>query len=82
VYIYNIYAAREKPEDYKNFEGFASLWEISVTSIWNLFAKKAEWQYIEDFDILRDLIEKLDEDCIFVMYCAGNLDYLVRERMS
>jgi UDP-N-acetylmuramate--alanine ligase len=25
VYIYNIYAAREKPEDYKNFEGFASL---------------------------------------------------------
>jgi len=80
-YIYNIYFAREKMEDYKSFYWFQWLNNFTVNSIGNLFAEKIWWKYFELFDDVWNVIKSLDKDSIFVFYSAGNLDYLIRQKL-
>lgn len=79
--IYAIYAAREKIEDYKDFEIFQNMSELSIDKAGELFAKEAGWIYIKDFEILWEKLGHYTNEVVVVVYSAGDVDYLIRGRI-
>ena len=78
-YIYDIYAAREKIEDFSNEEIFKDLNLKSVEDLWNAFAKHCWNTYLKDFSEIEKIINDADWDSIIVIYSAGNIDYKLRQ---
>ena len=59
-YIYDIYAAREKIEDFSNEEIFKDLNLKSVEDLGNAFAKHCGNTYLKEFTEVENVIEKSD----------------------
>lgn len=81
VVVYDIYAAREKIEDYQDFAWFEDLDELSVESIGHHFAKKSWGVYMDNFDTLWSKLVTFGEDTVVVLYTAGDLDYHLRSQL-
>ena len=81
-YIYDIYAAREKIEDFSNEEIFKDLNLKSVEDLWNAFAKHCWNTYLKEFSEIENIIENADWNSIIVVYSAGNIDYKLRQYLE
>jgi len=82
IFIYDLYAARENLEKYKNINIFKNLKTITKSSIWNLFAKETNWIYISEKQELINLINKIQKNNIIILYTAWDLDYIVRNHIT
>lgn len=78
-YIYDIYAAREKIEDFSNEEIFKDLNLKSVEDLWHAFAKHCWNTYLNDFSEVEKIINNADWNSVIVIYSAGNIDYKLRQ---
>ena len=78
TFIYDIYAAREKIEDFAHKEIFKQYHLTSVEDLGNIFAQHCWSTYLKDFSEVEEVIEKAGEDVVIVVYSAGDIDYHLR----
>lgn len=76
VFIYDIYAAREKLDTFKKFK------IKSIQDLWENFAKACWWVYISDFDNVKWIISSWKKNEIIVIYSAWDLDYKLRKYLK
>lgn len=82
IYIYDIYAARENlQEQLSNFKNRNTQNINSIAELWNLFAKECGWQYITKINNIFDIINSQKNDSIIIFFSAGDLDYLIRNKI-
>ena len=81
-YIYDIYAARERIEDFANEEIFREMKLSSVEDLGNAFAEHCGAEYCSDFGAVEKIIENADEKCVIVVYSAGDIDYQLRKYLG
>lgn len=81
VYIYDIYAAREKIEDYKGqMQNIAHLNEVSdLVSFWNVFAEHCGGKYLVSFNEVQWILDGMWSDEILIFFSAWDLDYKMRK---
>ena len=85
TFIYDIYAARERIE--KMAEDFKKLSEdygniASVEDLGNVFAQHCGSRYLKTFEEIEEVIEKVGEDEVIVVYSAGDIDYRLRQYLG
>lgn len=79
VIVYDIFAARENL--LKELKKFENLWLSNLKNIkelWQTFAENCWWKYLENFDEIKQLIDSGNKDDVFLVYSAGNIDFLLR----
>lgn len=81
-YIYDIYAAREKIEDFADEEIFKNFDLKTVEDLWNAFSKHCWNSYLKDFSEIEKIIENSDSNSVIVFYSAGNVDYKLRQLLK
>ena len=81
-YIYDIYAARERIEDFAHEELFKEMHLTSVEGLGTSFANHCNAQYLTSFPAVEDIIKKADEKSIIVVYSAGDIDYSLRKHLK
>lgn len=74
IFIYDIYAARESLDTFKKFK------IKSIQELWENFAKVCGWEYISDFNKIKEKIQSWKKNEIIVIYSAGDIDYKIRRR--
>lgn len=81
VYIYDIYAAREKIEDYaeqmKKISGEEKVSDLVFFG--NIFASHCGGRYLSDFDEVKWILDGVWSDEILIFFSAWDLDYKVRK---
>lgn len=86
VYIYDIYAARERIEDYKEqMQNIAHLSDGKVSdlvSFWNIFAERCGGKYLVNFDEVKWILDGIWSDEILIFFSAWDLDYKMRKQMN
>ncbi len=81
-YIYDIYAAREKIEDFAEKETFKQYHLKTVEDLGNSFAQHCGSVYLKKFEEVAEVIEKAEEDKVIVVYSAGDIDYQLRRHLG
>ncbi len=77
--IYDIYAAREPLESFKDEPLFKEQQFKSVTEFWEYFAKDIGTEYIDSFELLEKKLKEIsDKDTITAFFTAGDLDFKIR----
>ncbi|MDD2537479.1 MAG: cyanophycin synthetase [Candidatus Absconditabacteria bacterium] len=87
-YLYDIYAARERIEDFA--ERFRALQEEEkknvpleqVEDLGHLFAQHTGSDYLTKFEQVEAVIEKAGEEEIIVVYSAGDIDFALRKYLK
>lgn len=81
VYIYDIYAAREKIENYsEQMKSITNLADVSdLVSFGNVFAEHCGGKYLVDFDWVKWVLDEMRNDEILIFFSAWDLDYKVRK---
>ena len=77
-FIYDIYAAREKIEDFANEEHFKDFHLQTVDDLGKCFAEHCHCTYVNDFEEIKKIIENSDQNSIIAIYSAGNIDFKLR----
>lgn len=79
VFIYNIYAARENlAEQLENFKHLNIQNANTISKFWDLFAKNCGWKYIENIEEIKKTINNGNENDIFIVLSAWDIDFLLR----
>ncbi len=79
VIIYNIYTARENLKlELSKFKSFDKKNVLNLFDLWNLFAKECGGKYIEDINLIKKDINKKNNNYVFIIFSAGDLDYFLR----
>jgi len=82
TFIYDIYAAREKIEDFSEKEIFRKYALKTVEDLGNAFAQHCGSKYLKKFEEAEDVIEKAGEEEVIVVYSAGDIDYQLRKYLK
>lgn len=78
TFIYDIYAAREKIEDFAQEEIFKKYQLKSIEDLWTIFAQHCKSTYLRTFDEVEHIINDADDRSIIISYSAGDIDYKLR----
>ena len=83
IFIYDIYAAREKINDYKrqikSITNSSNEILLDLVSLWNAFAKHCGGVYLVTFEEIKWVLDLMWYDEILIFFSAGELDYDFRK---
>ena len=80
ILIYDIYAARERLEDF-DFSRFG-VQATNINELGNEFARACGGRYTDQFPDIVSFLDSQGSDTIVVLFTAGDLDYLLRSSYS
>lgn len=80
TYIYNIYTARENLFELINKFAKSRFKDIQdITTLGQTFWEQCNWQYIEDFQQIVNIINQSWKETIIIIMSAWNLDFQIRK---
>ena len=76
IFIYDIYAARENLSTFKKFK------IKSIQDLGENFAEVCWWQYINNFNEIKTIIQSWQKNEIIVICSAWDIDYKIRQNIK